>query len=202
MESKQDLKAQASRLRQQGMTYPQIVSALDGAVSVDWCKRNLKGLSKGHTEKEHSDELMLKELIQLATRKEGVSVYEANGVIMKHSKARLTSVQISNIRAKAKRRNPECLFRPDWVSLEHPSDSYQSLCAYVLHLQDEVDNIVRWYCDTYPEVSPHSVKWELLEHLKPSTKGESLAARIKRSEKLVELLMTRLTGDTPITTPP
>ena len=169
-----EVREKAISLRQQGMTYPQIVSALDGAVSVDWCKRNLKGLSKGSTEEGHSDELMLKELIQLATRKEGVSVYEANGVIMKHSKARLTSVHISNIRAKAKRRNPECLFRPDWVSLEHPSDSYQSLCAYVLHLQDEVDNIVRWYCDTYPEVSPHSVKWELLSTLNLVPKERAL----------------------------
>ena len=106
------LKEKAVRLRQQGLTYPEISSSLNGAVSVDWCKRNLKGVLKSE-----QDDECLNELIRLATRPEGVSVYEANGVIMKYNKDRkLSKDQIRYIRNKAKSKNCDCLFRPDLLS--------------------------------------------------------------------------------------
>ena len=179
------LKEQATILRRQGLTYPQISEHLNGALSVDWLKRNLRGVAKGEAE-----DKCLTSLIQLATRPEGVSVYEANGVIMNHNKdKKLSKDQLRYIRNKAKAKDSHSLFRPDWVSTSSPNDSFQAFCAYVLHMQDEVDNLVRWYCDTFPDTSASSVKYELLEYLKPESK---VFGRLDKAEKMVEALEQRL----------
>ena len=183
-----DVKEQAILLRQKGLTYPEIVSSLNGAVSIDWCKRNLKQVKTPIIE-----DACLNEIISLATRPEGVSVYEANGIIIKHNKdTQLTKEKMRQIRDKAKNKEPKCLFRPDWVSTERPEDSYQAFCAYLIHIQDEIDNITRWYCDTFPNTKPSSVKYEMLEYLKPSKDTMSLGRRIERAEQLCEQMQERL----------
>lgn len=186
-----DVKVEAVRLREKGHTYKEISSLLDGGVSVDWCKRNLKKVKTPVVE----DSQALLDVIELATRPEGVSVYEANGIIIQHSKAcgaEVTKEQMRQIRDKAKTRNPGCLFRPAWVSTEKPVESYKAFCAYLIHLQDELDNITRWYCDSFPETQQSSVRYELLEYLKPSKDGESLSRRINRTEKLCEQMEERI----------
>lgn len=183
-----DLKEQAVLLRQQGFTYPQISEHLNGALSVDWCKRNLKQVKIPVVE-----DKCLNEVIRLATRPEGVSVYEANGVIIKHNQDKqLSKEKMRQIRDKAKAKNPDCLFRPAWVSTEKPEDSYQAFCAYLIHIQDELDNITRWYCDTFPDTQPSSVRYELLEYIKPSKDGMSLSRRISRAEQLCGNMEERL----------
>lgn len=180
----------AKQLRESGHTYREIVEALHGQLSLDQCKKNLKDVLKPE-----QDDACLNELIQLATRPEGVSVYEANGVIMNHNKDKqLTKDQIRYIRTKAKAKNPTCMFRPDWVSTTNPQDSYRAFCAYVLHMQDEVDNLVRWYCEAFPDTKESSVKYELLEYLKPTKDGISLKSRIDRAELLTEEMQKRLTA--------
>lgn len=180
-----ELRQKAVALRKQGLTYKQISEHLDGALSVDWLKKNIKGVQKGDVQ-----EGCINELVNLATRKEGVSVYEANGVIMKHNKdKKLTPDQMRYIRNKAKVRDSNCFFRPDWISTTSPSQSFQAFCAYVLHMQDEVDNLVRWYCDSFPDTTPSSVKYEMLEYLKTSS---TISGRIDKAEKAVETLQSRL----------
>lgn len=186
-----DVKTEAIRLREEGNTYKQISQLLNGDVSVDWCKRNLKQVKTPVIE----DSQALLDVVELATRPEGVSVYEANGIIIQHSKAsgvEVSKEQMRQIRDKAKTRDANCLFRPAWVSTEKPTESYKAFCAYLLHLQDEVDNITRWYCDSFPETQQSSVRYELLEYLKPSKDGESLSRRINRTEKLCELMEERM----------
>ena len=189
--TKEELKAEATRLRQLGHTYKEISQLLDGAVSVDWGKKNLRGVKTPAVE----DDQCLLDVIELAIRPEGVSVYEANGVIIRHSKAagvEVSKEQMRQIRDKAKTRNTECLFRPAWVSTEKPTESYKAFCSYLLHLQDEMDNIIRWYCDSFPEAQQSSVRYEILEYLKPTKDGESLNRRISRTEKLCEQMEERL----------
>jgi len=174
-----DIISKARLLRSDGFTYKQISSALDGAVSVDWCKRNLSGILK---REENTD--CIDALIKLATRPEGVSVYEANGVIMEYNKDKqLTKDQMRYLRTKAKAKDNRCLFRPDWVSTQQPQNSYTAFCAYLIHIQDELDNMVRWYCDSFPDTKPSSVRYEMLEYLKPSADGISLSRRISRAEQ-------------------
>ena len=191
MGSKEELKAEAIRLRQLGHKYKEISQLLDGKVSIDWCKKNLKEVKTPAVE----DDQCLLDVIELAIRPEGVSVYEANGVIIRHSKAagvEVSKEQMRQIRDKAKTRNPECLFRPAWVSTEKPTESYKAFCSYLLHLQDEMDNIIRWYCDSFPEAQQSSVRYEILEYLKPTKDGESLSRRISRTEELCEQMEERL----------
>ena len=191
MESKEELKAEAIRLRQLGHTYKEISQLLDGKVSIDWCKKNLKQVKTSAVE----DDQCLLDVIELAIRPEGVSVYEANGIIIRHSKAagvEVSKEQMRQIRDKAKTRNTECLFRPAWVSTEKPTESYKAFCSYLLHLQDEMDNIIRWYCDSFPEAQQSSVRYEILEYLKPTKDGESLSRRISRTERLCEQMEERL----------
>lgn len=173
-------------MRASGATYREISSST--GLSIDWCKRNLKDVTKGVQE-----DKCITELLALATRPEGVSVYEANGVIIKHNKdTKLSKDQLRYIRDKTKTKDPNSLFRPDWVSTKAPVDSYQAFCAYVLHMQDEVDNLVRWYCDSFPDTNPYSVKYELLEYLKPSKDSMSLSKRISKAEKTTEQMQQRM----------
>ena len=191
MGSKEELKAEATRLRQLGHKYKEISQLLNGRVSIDWCKKNLKEVKTPAVE----DDQCLLDVIDLAIRPEGVSVYEANGIIIRHSKAagvEVSKEQMRQIRDKAKTRNTECLFRPAWVSTEKPTESYKAFCSYLLHLQDEMDNIIRWYCDSFPEAQQSSVRYEILEYLKPTKDGESLNRRISRTEKLCEQMEERL----------
>ena len=191
MGSKEELKAEATRLRQLGHKYKEISQLLDGKVSIDWCKKNLKEVKIPAVK----DDQCLLDVIELAIRPEGVSVYEANGIIIRHSKAagvEVSKEQMRQIRDKAKTRNTECLFRPAWVSAEKPTESYKAFCSYLLHLQDEMDNIIRWYCDSFPEAQQSSVRYEILEYLKPTKDGESLSRRISRTEKLCEQMEERL----------
>ena len=191
MGSKEELKAEAIRLRQLGHTYKEISQLLNGKVSIDWCKKNLKEVKTPAVE----DDQCLLDVIEIAIRPEGVSVYEANGIIIRHSKAagvEVSKEQMRQIRDKAKTRNHECLFRPAWVSTEKPTESYKAFCSYLLHLQDEMDNVIRWYCDSFPEAQQSSVRYEILEYLKPTKDGESLSRRISRTEKLCEQMEERL----------
>lgn len=172
----------AISLREQGWTYPEISSALNGAFSVDQLKRKLKGITKG--EKKNA---CVEELISLATRPQGITIYEANGIIMKHHPDKeLSYDQLKYIRDKAKAADNRCVFRPGWIATEDPQQSYKSFLTYVIHIQDEIDNAVRWYCDTYPSANPQAVHKELMFYIKPSINSEPLSTRIGRTEELLE----------------
>lgn len=180
----------AIALRKQGLSYPQIVKEMKGEVSLSWCKHNLKGIEKSENLKECIDELIF-----LATRKEGVSLYEANGVIMKyHPDKELNYNQLKYIRDKAKLQNEECLFRPGWISVDEPVQSYDSFLTYVVHIQDEIDNVVRWYCDTYPTSEPKSVMKEIMYYINGNG-SEPLSSRISRTESLIDDMINDKTID-------
>lgn len=182
-----NLREKAESLRQKGHTYKEISQLLNGAVSVDWCKRNLKEVKK-----EKLTDACIEELILKATRPEGITVYEANSIIFKHNKDKnLSKDQIKNIRKKASTSNTDCLFRPAWVSPTAPVESYKTFLAYASHLIDELDNMTRWYCDTYPNTNQGAVRYELTKHLFPKISAEPLHGRMMRTEVVIEELESR-----------
>lgn len=88
-----EIREQAESLRKQGLTYKQIVSTLDGAVSVDWCKRNLKSTTVSQGDKVASrtivDQLISKASSEFGcTNKEALKIAE-NVFGFKISKDRL-----------------------------------------------------------------------------------------------------------------
>jgi len=177
----------AIELRKQGMKYKEISEQL--GVSLDWCKRNLKSVKK---DSDVLIEACVNELVSKATKPEGLTVYEANAIIFKHHKEKqLSKDQIRSIRDKASNQNSDCVFRPPWVDATAPTKSYKSMMAYTSYMVDEMDNVVRWYCESHHTVNPHSVRYEILKHLFPKISGEPLTGRIMRNEVMVELLESR-----------
>ena len=181
-----ELKQKAVSLRQQGLTYKEIVSALDGAVSVDWCKKNLKGVTRVQKKDE-----CLQELIALGVRPCGVTEYEANKLIFKyHHNA--TKDKLRYIKDKAKEMEPKCLIHSGWIDPMMPRDSHKAMNAFVLHLMDHVEELVEDYRELYPNTNEWAVKHEMLK-LAFSSKisPESLGTRLFRNEKLAETLEDR-----------
>ena len=181
-----DLKQKALEYRQQGMTYPQIVSALNGAISVDQCKRWLKGVQKSKPNNE-----CIEELITLGSRPEGVTEYEATGIIFKHY-PEASKDKIRYIKSKAKE-DKQCIIHSGWIDTMKPTQSRESMNSFVLHLMDHVDLLVEDYLELYPTTNKWSVRHEMLK-LAFSNKisGEPLSSRLYKNELLAELLEERL----------
>ena len=181
-----ELKEKAIELRKKGMTYKQIAGALNGAVSVDWCKKNLKGVTRAQKKDE-----CLEELIALGIRPCGITEYEANKIIFKyHDNA--TKDKLRYIKDKAKEMEPKCLIHSGWIDPMMPRDSHKAMNAFVLHLMDHVEELVEDYRELYPNTNEWAVKHEMLK-LAFSSKisPESLGTRIFRNEKLAEALEDR-----------
>lgn len=190
-----DLKDKAIALRKGGLTYKEIVSALDGAVTVDWCKKHIKGVKK-----ERISDDCIRELVERASALTGITVYQANEIIFKHNKhTKLSKEALRSIRDKAKYASEKCLFRPAWIDPEKSIQSYKSMMAYSIHLLDEIDDIVRHYMDSYPSVDASAVRYELVKHVFPSITAEPLNGRIRRSELASEMLAHRQAGHYTIT---
>lgn len=183
-----DIAEKAKTLRKEGCTYKEIVEKLDGEISLDWCKRNLRTVKK-----EGTNDKCLEELIALGTRQHGVGDFEAAAVIMKHH-VNATPDKIRYVKRRAKELNTQFLIRPEWIDYERPNESHKAINAFSLHLMDTVDGLVEDYLTMYPNSNPWSVKHELLK-LAFSSKisEEPLAVRIQRNELISELLEERLT---------
>lgn len=186
-----EIKQQAIELRQQGKTYPEISSALDGAVSVDWCKKNLKGVVI-LKQRETLYDLCLVELISLATRPEGCSDTEARDVVLKHH-PEASYEKICYLKKRSKALNSGCLYRPDWIDPSSPKESHEAINAYAIHLMDEIDNLVSSYLQSFPQSSEWAVKYELLKLTCPSLiSSQPLSKRIVRNESVAEALEDRI----------
>ena len=179
------IKEQAILLRQQGLTYPEISSALNGAISVDQCKRWLKGVTKAKP----TDDCV-EELIELGSRPQGITEYEATGIIFKHY-PEASKDKIRYIKSKAKG-DKQCIIHSGWIDPMKPNQSHTSMNTFVLHLMDHVDTLVEDYLEMYPNTNKWSVRHEMLK-LAFSNKisGEPLSARLYKNELLAELLEER-----------
>lgn len=185
-------KQEAEDLRRRGHTYKEIVQLLDGAVSIDWCKRNLKGLKQ-----KEDNTACIQEVKELAIRPEGVSEYEATGVIYKH----FENASVNKVRyiKRMIKKDPTCLIRPDWMDTHHPTESFKSIMALSVHLADEINCLVDDFMGRYPRANPWSVKHEILKlAFSDKVSVEPLTNRIHRNEVLIEKLEERLeeTADT------
>lgn len=182
-----ELEQQATELRKQGLSYKEISTTLDGALSIDWCKKNLKSIPKG----EKQDPCM-QELITLAQRPQGLQEYEAVGIMFKHNE-HVTQNQINYMKDKV-RKTPHCLLHKGWIDTMQPEQSHKSLNAFALHLMDSVDQMVDEYLDMYPNTNRWSVRNELLQlSFSDKINGGPLSHRIARNELLAETLSNRNT---------
>lgn len=181
------IKEQAKALRLQGLTYAQISSALDGALSVDWCKKNLRDIQQPKQE-----DKCLEELLSLGCRPEGVTHYEANGVIYKYHPEANTN-KLSYMKDKAKKVDKSFIVHSGWIDPMKPNESHKAINAFALHLMDQVDSMVDDYMFSYPNANKWSVRYEMLKlAFSKQISREPLTSRVYTNEKLAEAMEERL----------
>lgn len=183
---------EAKKLREQGLSYPQIVKTLEGKISLDQCKRNLKGVKKAET----NDEALLKELIALSTRPEGCTNYEANALIYQHKRGEtVTMDDTKNIRKKVKRRSKDVLFREPWMDVNYPNDSLQLLCQLADNISQRIEEAAEQYVQEFPNTPKKVVMRELVHLSNNFTCPEIVGKRLKRYAEQAELVSYRVADD-------
>lgn len=180
-----DLKQRAIELRRKGLTYQEISSALDGALSVDQCKRLLKGVKK-----EKTNDPALEEIITLAVRPEGCTNYELTGVLYKYQ-VELKGDYMTSYKRKAKTRNKECLFRPGWMPATQPKLSVQRMNMMASDLFERIQENVNEFLFEFPEADRKSVVNELVKISNGWLLPESLEARLERNATIAQELEER-----------
>lgn len=181
------VKEKALALRKQGFTYKEISSSLDGAVSVDWCKRNLKEKKTSTTDNKEC----VKELIVLGERPEGVTHYEANNLINKYY-PNANDNKIRYLKDKAKSSSPNCIIHTGWIDHMKPNESHKAMNAFALHLMDQVDLMVEDYNEMYPNSNKWSVRYEMLKlAFSKQISPEPITSRVYGNELLAERMETR-----------
>jgi len=184
-----DIKEQAESLRKQGMTYAQISSTLDGAVSVDWCKKNLSKV-KGGTRQKIDPECVSK-IVLLGERPQGILLYEANGIIKEYYPD-ANDHKLRYVREKAKDQSKNCIIHAGWIDHMKPNESHKAINAFALHLMDHIDLMVEDYMDAFPNANKWSVRYEMLKlALNKSISPESLNNRVWTNEQTAEDMETR-----------
>lgn len=183
-----ELKKEAIRLREQGYTYSQIVDKLSGSLSLDWCKRNLKGVKK----LTKASDPCVDELIKQAIRPQGCTSYEAAGIVYKHhTKEEATQDKIKGLKRKAMAANTEALFRPAWIDYKDPINSNLTMLSCAHNIYERIQEEVNDYMRSFPTVNRFAVMNEIVklacEHVMP----EPLLRRLDRNSNICELLYDR-----------
>jgi hypothetical protein len=184
-----ELKQKAIDLRKQGLTYAQISSSLNGALSVDWCKRQLKNVE--YTKQE--DPILL-DIVALAIRPEGCTNYELTGIVLKYKPELLGQKgdYMTPYKRKARAKNKNSLFRPSWISPTKALESQQTLYSLADCLYERIQEAVEDYTSQFPEVQD---KKAVLDELVKISNGyllvEGLSTRLARNEVVVEKLIER-----------
>lgn len=184
-----DIKEQAESLRKQGMTYKQISSTLDGAVSVDWCKRQLKGV-----EYKKIEDPLLSEILILALRPEGCTNYELTGVVMKYNPDLIDKkgAYMSAYKRKARDKNRNSLFRPSWISPTKAFESSQAMYQIADSMYERLQEAVADYSAMFPEVQDKkAILDEIVKISNAHLVKEGLSTRLSRHEMVVEKLIER-----------
>ena len=184
---------EAKKLRLEGLTYKQISESI--GVSVDWCKKRLKGVKP--EQKQETDVCVL-ELVAIASRPEGCTDYEARAVVFKYYE-NATEDKVRYIKKKAIKHDSKCLFRPSWIDTAQPTESHKALNAYATHLADEIDHLVEQYLERFPNSNKWALKYELLKlSCSSQISKEPLSKRIARNELIAEELSNRVAPTTPL----
>jgi hypothetical protein len=137
-------KVLASTLREQGMGYAEI--AQQTGCSIDWCKRNLKGVSKNKSEKE-----AIKQCVSLAQSKDGITNGEIKSLVrsvypFEDSKEYEIMEKKAITRFKSViNKSENTVVRPYWMQPRNANLSFRLVLSSVdiisQRMNDEVDNI-------------------------------------------------------------
>lgn len=191
------MKEKALELRDEGKTYKEISEVL--GVSVDWCKRNLKG-----TRKEHPDKPLIEALVRISTKPGGCSDKDAIHLMYEHYKQHRGDLKpnIYEIKKSVRRLAPNAIFLPAWMSQEYPHDSHSTLMTEVNGIYEYVEDRVQEYLNKYSNIDPNSLRRELCYLVFPFSSTESVSSRLERFENILQSLPTTPPPVTPEEFPP
>lgn len=157
-------KEKAKTLRQMGLNYQDIANEI--GCSLDWCKRNLKGVPKG------SKEDQLKRIcVDLAKQPRGVDNYTLIGEIIKvfpeHFKDNsLTDgglLLLKRLKYHIKKEEGT-LIRPTWLKPHHADDLFTSIIKIVDNLDRRMDEEIMELIDRVnPEKKEISSMYKSIE---------------------------------------
>lgn len=180
------IKEQAVSLRKQGLTYAQISSSLNGALSVDWCKRNLKAVKPVDKYTR-----LYEQALTLSKRQEGVTDKELAGLAFEI----LGDVQkgdITKLKAKIKRNKSaegnSVVVRPMWMSPDSPAKSLWSMNELAHELYENIQHLVDRYIEQYPNTDRKKALEEMVYLSNGWVMKEGLERRMERNYRLVERL--------------
>lgn len=179
-----DLKEQAVALRKQGLTYVQISSTLNGALSVDWCKRNLKGIKAVD-----KYTLLYEQALALSKRQEGVTDKELTDIAFKVLGI-VEKGDITRLKAKIKRKKSDdensVLVRPAWMSPTTPAKSLVMMNELSHELYENIQHLVDRYIEQYPDTDRKKALQEMVYLSNGWALKESLERRMERNYRTVE----------------
>ncbi len=196
------LEAYAVSLRKEGKTYKEIVATcaeIDKykAVTLDWCKKHLKGVEKQRLSTEQAAEATcIEQITTLAVMPKGISSSECK-LIIKHNHHLSDAEEIFKLYKKYKAKTlasvPEAFFRPSCLQPNQAKQSFKKIISSGNYIYDIVADYVSDICQQYPEVYSHAVRRELASIVFPELKlmgGGAL--RCKHLERAVEALTERV----------
>lgn len=177
-------RTQAIQMRAAGASYPDIVNAVNcEAVTVDWCKRNLKTVPVYDT---HF--YLIEELTPLALRPEGIArldlrtrIKKAYGIADGNPIPRAIYTRTTNAL-------PEGTFiRPDFLEPEAAVASQNALCVAAITLMERFEELVAEYIHQFPSTSPWHVRNTILQMLTGSHPGGPLVQGRRINDAVEEL---------------
>lgn len=189
-----ELKKQAIRLRESGLTYPQIVETLSGELTLDQCKYMLKGIKKLDTTSN-----MIEDVIKMAKRPEGCTNTEIRQIVLdtqgKEAKELLKdSLYISNIKKKAKARkgSEDVLFRPQWMKPDEAFMSLNEVNSMAHCIFERLQEMAQEYCYEMDVQHKDSVIKEVVKLANNWSMPESLNSRLDRNREIATKLSERI----------
>lgn len=182
----QDIKDKALALRKEGHSYREISNLLDNQISIDQCKRLLKGV-----ERPKQTDACVAEIIELGRRPSGVTDYEATGVVYKHHED-ANKNKVRYLKDKAKE-VPEVVIHSGWIDHTKPNMSHRAINAFAIHIADYLEQMVDDYMIEYPNTNKWAVRHEMLKlAFSDKISPEPLSGRVYKNELLAEMLEDRL----------
>jgi len=189
----------AISLRKEGHTYNEIVelcSQIDptNSVTIDWCKKELKGFKKETTDVVEAT--CLEQITTLALLPKGISYPECRKIIAHNYKVDITNHVVYDLykKYKAKVQKTEgTFFRPSSIQPDKAVQSFRELLQYTNVIYDTIADYVNDYCYNNPETYPDAVRRELANLVFPELKINGGAmVRCKHLEKAVDTLCERV----------
>lgn len=202
--NQQDM-SKATKLREEGKTYQEIVDLVGNSVTLSWCKRNLVGV---YIEAVDMSEANAKDdILQLALRDEGVTYGECCQTLLNYGVCSMETSKedddnsLHSVYQKYKRsikaKHKQALFRPMWLRADDAVNCNNDMLTLADELycilQAKVDDFMQSrFADDYDNASiRRSVEFELCSLGVPYKMKEHITARCDRNTEIALKLRER-----------